>query len=261
MHSTPIVQIATTLRDRELWGTLGWADIKFRYRRTVIGPFWLTISTGIIVFAIGLLYAALLQKDISTYIPFFAIGMIFWQFLSTGMTEGCSVFINAASIIKAYPIALPTHVFRLMWRNVIIFMHNVMIIVVVWAIFRWPLSPVVLLAVPGIALLMIFMLGMTLFLGVLCTRFRDVPLVIGATMQLLFFLTPVMWAPADVGLQQQWVVEINPLYGLIEVVRAPLLNTVPALKEWLLAAGSAACSLWIGLLFYSRHHRRIPYWL
>ena len=260
MPSTPIAQIAATLRHHELWGTLGWADIKFRYRRTVIGPFWLTISTGIMVFAIGLLYSALLQKDISAYIPFLAIGMIIWLFINASMTEGCSVFINAAGIIKAYPIALPTHVFRLMWRNVIIFVHNVVIIVVVWAIFRWPLSPVTLLVVPGLALLMIFVFGLTMFFGVLCTRFRDVPLIIGATMQLLFFLTPVMWAPGDVG-AQRWIVEINPLYGLIEVVRSPLLNTIPPLREWLMAAGSAAFSLWIGLVFYVRHHHRIPYWL
>jgi lipopolysaccharide transport system permease protein len=260
MISAPLLKVVATLQNRSLWGTLGWADIKFRYRRTVLGPFWLTISTGMMVFAIGLLYAVLLNKDMSTYIPSLAIGMIIWMFFSTSLTEGCSVFIVASGIIKAYTISLSTHVFRLLWRNIIIFLHNVLIIVVVWIIFRWSLSPLALLSVLGFAMLLAFIFGLVMLFGVLCTRFRDIPLIITAMLQLFFFLTPIMWSPDDLG-PYRWVVELNPLFSLIEIVRAPLMNHMPDLKEWLIATGCTTLSLFCGLAFYARYQHRVAYWL
>ena len=137
MASPALLDIATTLERHDLWRTLGWADVRFRYRRTTLGPFWLTISTGIMIFAIGLLYAGLFHQDISAYISSLAIGIIVWNFFITSITEGCSVFIHAGGYIKAYAIPLPIHVMRLVWRNIIIFLHNALIIAVVWLVFRW----------------------------------------------------------------------------------------------------------------------------
>src|SRR5271170_3081765 len=107
MASQALLDIATTLERHDLWRTLGWADIRFRYRRTTLGPFWLTLSTGVMIFAIGLLYAGLFHQEISSYIPSLAIGIIVWNFFITSITEGCSVFIHAGGYIKAYAIPLP----------------------------------------------------------------------------------------------------------------------------------------------------------
>jgi ABC-type polysaccharide/polyol phosphate export permease len=137
MLSQSLRDIAVSLERHQLWRTLGWADIRFRYRRTVLGPFWLTLRTGVMVFAIGLLYAGLLHQDISSYLPFLAIGIIICNFFSTSTNEGCSVFIGAAGFIKAYAMPLSIYVLRLLWRNIIIFLHNFVIVIVIWTIFRW----------------------------------------------------------------------------------------------------------------------------
>ncbi len=260
MASPALLDIATTLERHDLWRTLGWADVRFRYRRTTLGPFWLTISTGIMIFAIGLLYAGLFHQDISAYIPSLAIGIIVWNFFITSITEGCSVFIHAGGYIKAYAIPLPIHVMRLLWRNIIIFLHNAVIIAVVWLVFRWELSPVLLLSAVGFAVMLVLVIGAVLFFGVLCTRFRDIPQIVASVLQLLFFITPIMWLPSSLG-NHHWIVDFNPLFSVIEVIRAPLLNQVPELRQWLIAAGSALASLVCGVAFYDRFGFRVPYWL
>ena len=243
-----------------MWRTLGWADIRFRYRRTVLGPFWLTLSTGVMVFAIGLLYAGLLQQDISSYLPSLAIGIIVWSFFSASVNEGCTVFIGAVGFIKAYMMPLSIYVFRLLWRNIIIFLHNFVIVVVIWTIFRWQLTSAALLSLAGYALMLMFVFGIVLFFGVLCTRYRDIPQIVASVMQLLFFVTPIIWAPASLG-EKRWIAEFNPLFSIIEVVRAPLLGQVPDWWQWSIALGCALLSLACGWVFYERYRYRVAYWL
>jgi len=260
MPSQAFRDIAWTLERHDLWRTLGWADVRFRYRRTTLGPFWLTLSTGVMIFAIGLLYAGLFHQDISTYIPSLAIGLIVWNFFITSVTEGCSVFMHMAGFIKAYAIPLPIYIMRLLWRNVIIFLHNAVIIVVVWIVFRWEISPLILLSIVGFAITLVLVVGVALFFGVLCTRFRDIPQLVASLLQLLFFITPIMWLPGSLG-SHLWIVDFNPLFSIIEVVRAPLLNHAPELREWLVAGGCALVALAGGATFYDRYGYRVPYWL
>jgi lipopolysaccharide transport system permease protein len=260
MAHQAVIDIAAALERHDLWRTLGWADIKSRYRRTSLGPFWLTLSTGIMVFAIGMLYAGLFHQDVSSYLPSLAIGMIVWNFFSVSVIEGCSVFIGAAPFVKSYAIPLPIYVFRLLWRNVIIFLHNFLIIATVWLVFRWPLSAIVFVSIAGYFMMIILMLGVVLFFGVLCTHYRDMPQIVAAVLQLVFFLTPIMWSPDSLG-EHRWIVEFNPLFSILELVRAPLLNQMPEVRYWVTAAASALSSLGCGLAFYDRYGNRVAYWL
>jgi ABC-type polysaccharide/polyol phosphate export permease len=244
----------------EIWGTLGWADVKLRYRRTLIGPFWVTISLGAMVFGIGLLYSGLFRSDVSTYIPYLATGMIVWMFISTMVTEGCMVFIASGPLIKATTMPMLNYVFRSMWKNLIIFAHNMIIIVILWIIFKVPN----LLAVPwfvvGLFLNVIMLFGIVLILSVICTRFRDVPQIITAALQLVFFLTPIIWMSESLRVSRK-VVDLNPVYYFIEIVRQPLLGSVPDLHIWLTAMVLAIISLVIGMMSYAAYRRQLAYWL
>jgi ABC-type polysaccharide/polyol phosphate export permease len=254
------VEIARTIQNYGLWSTLGWADIKFRYRRTMIGPFWLVISTGVTILAIGVLYAGLFRKQTADYIPYLACGMIIWGFVNTTIIEGCNVFITAAPIIKSSSIPLSVHVFRLLWRNTIIFLHSVVVILVAWTYYQWELEPSALFAIAGLIILGVFLFGLVLVLSVICTRFRDMPQIVTSLLQLLFFLSPIIWTPSE-AMRASPIVWLNPFYSLIEVVRAPLLAQAVGVREWGIAIGSAALILVIGLMMYGRFRRLIAYWL
>ena len=134
----------------ELWSTTAWYDIRQRYRRSVLGPFWLTLSMGILVGTMGILYAHLFGQSVADYVPYLALGLIAWTFIATFITEGSNVFITYSGLISQAKAPLSTHVFRVVWRNLIIFAHNIWIYVAVAIIFGiWP-GATGLLVIPGL---------------------------------------------------------------------------------------------------------------
>jgi len=243
-----------------LWGMLGWQDIKQRYRRSVLGPLWLTISTGIMVGTIGFLYSKIFGQPIRDYMPFLAIGFIVWNFLATTINEGCTVFFGAEAIIKQVKLPLTVHVCRVLWRNLLIFAHNAVIILLMVLIFEkgslWPGA----LALAGLVLIAFNCLWIIMILGIFCARFRDIPPIIASVLQIAFFLTPILWDKAVLGIRG-WFADINPFFHLIETIRAPLLGAaIPyASFGFLFLMGLLGTGLAIAAM--SRFRARVPYWI
>src|SRR5947207_5629997 len=74
-----------------MWWALALQDIRLRYRGSVLGPFWLTISTLVMVVAMGVIYSELFHMEMSTYLPFLTLGLIVWQLLAGTISEGCDI--------------------------------------------------------------------------------------------------------------------------------------------------------------------------
>ena len=255
-------ELVSTAMCYETWSALAWADIKYRYRRTTIGPFWLTLSTAAMVGSVGILFAGLFGNDISQYMPFLAAGIVVWTLISSTVLEGCNVFIAATGYIKSVPMPLVTHIYRLIFRNLIIFAHNLVLILILWSIFRWPLGFEVIVGLAGLAINVVALIGAVLLLGTICARFRDIPQIIAAVMQLLFLLTPIVWMPdAMRSGRVRFVVDWNPLYYLVEVVRGPLLGHPPSGRVWITAIILAVASFAGGVALYVRFRHRIAFWL
>ena len=249
---------------RYLWGLLGWQDIRRRYRRSVLGPFWLTISMGMLVAMLGTLYGTLLKVEIAVYVPFLALGFIVWTLISGLITDGCTVFISADGIIKQTNLPLSVHVYRRVWCNVLIFFHNAVIFVVVAALFAiWP-GWTGLLALPGLVLLCLNGIWVGLLLGIVSARFRDVPPIVASLVRILFFVTPIIWMPELMPGRAQMlalVLDFNPLFHLVSLVRAPLLGQAPGLVSWLAGVGITLGGWLLAFEVLRRYRRRIAYWV
>lgn len=248
------------LHFKSIWHTLGWLDIKQRYRRSVIGPFWLTISTLIMVAALGLVYSVLFNQPLQAYLPYLAVGLIIWTLISTLILESCDVFIAAESMIKQVKLPFTVHVMRMVWRNLIILLHNVVVLVAVVLFFvkSWNLS---LMTVP-LAILVIAANGLFLglILGVFCTRFRDIaPIVVNVT-QLTFFITPIFWN-AEALTERAWVVKYNPIYHFIEIARLPILSGTVPLISWLVVSVITLVLAILAVVVMRHYHHRIAYWV
>ena len=242
-----------------LWGMLGWQDVRQRYRRSTLGPFWLTISMGALVGGLGVLYAGLFRMDVADYLPFVAAGLIIWGLLSGLITEGCAAFIGAEGIIKQVNLPLSVHVYRVVWRNLIVFAHNVAIYVAAAVIFSIQPGWTGLLVLPGLALLCLNGVWMGLLFGLVSARFRDVPQIVASVVQVAFFLTPIIWKP-ELLPDRAFVLDLNPFFHLVELVRAPSLGQAPGLVSWFAAAGITLGGWLVTLLMYRRYRWRIAYW-
>jgi ABC-2 type transport system permease protein len=247
-------------RSFHIWPMLGWLEIKQRYRRSIIGPFWLTISYGAMIGAMGPLYGRLLQQDISSYFPYLAIGFVVWFFLASLIPDACNAFINAEGFIKQVKLPLTVHVLRVVWKNLIIFAHNVLIVLIILFFYGPELTWHVVLAPLAVLMVAVNGIWFGILFGLLCARFRDIPLVITSLIQVVFFLTPVMWRPEMLG-QHLWVADWNPIFHFIEAIRAPILSHDPALKSWVIVIGITIVGYAVSFVMFSRFRSRIAYWV
>ncbi|MGQ0574485.1 MAG: ABC transporter permease, partial [Pseudonocardia sp.] len=171
---------------RPLWGYLGWQDIKQRYRRSVLGPLWISISMGVIATAMGILYGVLFGQPIATFLPYVATGLLIWNFVQGCILEGSEVFIANEGLIRFLPAPLSLHIYRLVWRQSLFFAHNLVIWAVLMVVFPQPLDWTVALAVPAFAVLVLNGAWIAILTGIVATRFRDIPPIIASLTQLLF---------------------------------------------------------------------------
>jgi homopolymeric O-antigen transport system permease protein len=255
-----ILDLGAGLERWELWSALGWHDIRQRYRRSIVGPFWLTLSMGVMIAGLAFLYAGLFGQKIQSYLPYVAVGMIVFNLISTIATEGAAVFINAASLILQLRAPLSVHVYQMLWRNLLIFAHNIMIYVVMLPFVQVDVWWNLLLAPIGLILVLLMGVWVAITLGALSARFRDVPPIVGSLMQVAFFLTPIFWIP-DALPNRAVFVHLNPFYYLVEIVRMPLLGKTPGLTIWLVVIGLNCIGALIALAFFSTYRRRIAYWV
>jgi len=254
--------IAAALKKYELAGVLGWQDIRQRYRRSSLGPFWLTISMGVLIGALGFVFSSLFEMSTEKFIPFLTLGLILWSLVTVTINEGCTGFTNSEAMIKQISMPLFTHILRVLWRNIVIFAHNLVIFPVVLIVFGLPLKATVLLAVPGLALLMINLSWIALFMGTLCARFRDIPQIVSNLLQVSFYLTPIIWMPELLPRRASFLLlDANPFFHLIEIVRGPLLGAIPSTLNWTVALILAVVGWGFTLVFYGRFRSRIAYWL
>ena len=247
-----------------LWMFLAWQDIRTRYRRSMLGPFWLTLSTGIMVTMMSILYGRLFKLPLDVYAPYLASSTIIWGLMSSLMNEGCNAFMDADSLIKQVRMPLTLHVCRTVWRNFIVFAHNIVILVPVWLIFGTPLHlSGILAALAALVVIAANGLWIGLLLGALCARFRDIALIVGNLVQVVFFVTPVMWLPSVLegkGIAQ-WLVVANPFYHFLEIARAPLLGQALPVESWAIVAAITAAGLIMAALMLGKFKGRIAYWL
>ena len=288
-----IADIREGLRDRELWSHLGWQDIKQRYARSVLGPFWITISQGVLALGLGILYSLLFKLDLPTFLPFIATGFIVWGFISGCLTEGMETFIASEGLIKHLPAPLTVYALRTVWRQTLMFAHNMIVYVVIVLIFIGTLShPYALTpdgrcgtnphaichpglgwyslsAIPAFLLLAINAGWITLFLGVISTRFRDFPQLIGSIIQLLFYLTPIVW-PIDqlyAGGNRDsvtWALQfvyLNPFYHFVQIIRAPLIGQAVNGWSWVVVLGITVVGWGLALFVLRNYRSRVSYWV
>jgi ABC-2 type transport system permease protein/lipopolysaccharide transport system permease protein len=244
----------------ELWSTLGWHDIRQRYRRSVVGPFWLTLSMGVMVAGLAYLYGGLFGNNVENYLPYVATGMIVFSTISMVASEGSMVFIGSASLILQLRAPLSIYIYQMLWRNLLIFAHNISIYVVVLMFAKINIGWDILLAFVGLFLIMLNGVWVGLTLGGLSARFRDVPPIVSSIMQVAFFLTPILWTPGSLPSRELFV-HLNPFYYLVEVVRMPLLGQTPPLFIWLVVIGMNCVGALVSITFYARYRARIAYWV
>jgi ABC-2 type transport system permease protein len=275
---------------RDLWGHLGWQDIKQRYRRSVIGPLWITLAMAVTAAGLGLVYSTLFKAQIGTFLPYLTVGFIVWNFILGCVTEGTETFIRNEGLIKHLPAPLTVYALRTVWRLTLMMAHNLLVYVVVLALFFGNLTTPgyrmvenglhqpgldwsILLAIPAFLLIALNGVWVSLLFGIISTRYRDIPQVIAALIQLVFFMTPIVWSTdilhdrlagaggGDIELWKTLVTELNPVYHYIEIIRAPLIGNTQSWHHWAIVGGITVVGWFLAMVALRNYRARVPYWV
>ena len=215
-----------------IWIRLGMQDVRLKFRRSAVGVGWIFLNLAVLVSSIGFIYANLLGQDTKQFIPYLTIGMILWGYLTSSIVDGGNAFVNSEGYIKQISLPIYVYVFRFFVSISLTTLIAMLAYVVVAVIYAVPFGAGTLLALPGLLIVMVASLLLVTIFAHLNARFRDIAHMASVGMQVLFYVTPVIF-PAELLRRRtdlSFVVNLNPMYHLLEVVRRPLLAGVAA--DW-----------------------------
>lgn len=244
-----------------IWLPLGLRDVRARYRRSVLGQFWISISTAVFIIGIGILYSMLFKMKIDEYLPFLTVNFIVWTFLSGIITDSTSTFVEASSYLRQDSLPKTVYIMRVLVRNLVGLAHNLVIVPLVFLAFSVPFKPALLLAVPGLLLMIAAAFPVVVISGLMCTRFRDLPQVVQSVLQLAFFATPVMWSADQLGEVGWYFAHMNPFAILLALVAEPIRGIVPDGQMYLSALALIAVLAMIAWPLFVSYRSRVVYWL
>jgi ABC-type polysaccharide/polyol phosphate export permease len=252
--------IGQSIGAHRIWMMLANQDVRQRYRRSVLGPFWITLSAVVSIIVLALVYTQIFKVPTAEYLVFLTTGFIAWMYIASLVTESCMVFIGAEGIIRQVNLPLGIHVFRMIWRSLITLVHNLVIVALVLAYMEVGVSWAMFAFVPGLLVTTIGALALGYLLGGLCTRYRDIPPIIGSLVQVLFYVTPVIWPPKLLQ-GNEYLLTFNPFYYFLEMLRMPMMGQWPPAEMWMVSSALSLLLVAAAIAFMARYRWRVAYWI
>lgn len=246
-----------------IWGMLAYHDIRLKYRRSILGPLWLTLSMAITVYFMGFLYGNLFKIEINDYFPYLVAGMLAWSLISSNLNELTDTFTYYESLLKEIKLPYTLHIYRIILRNIFVFFHNIIVMIPVYFFLHKTASINLntLYIFPALLIFSIFSVFLGLLLAMIAARYRDISQLIKNLIQVIFFITPVMWKPEVLSANKIIIVWGNPIYPFLELIRAPILGKSPPPIMFALSIIITAIILVCTITVFTRYRSRIIYWL
>lgn len=256
-----LTDILDGLKQWRVWFLLAWQDIKLRYRRSTLGPFWITLSMAVTIYTMGLLYGRLFKMDLTQYYPFLATGILGWSLISSLLTEGASIFVDSEQFIKQMKQPYSVFVFKTVTKCFIIFLHHILVLVPIILFFNVKINFYSLFALLSLIIIWLNGISYGVILAILGTRFRDIVQLIISLVQVIFFLTPIIWSPSVLPERYQYIINLNPFAQFMELLRNPLLGTLPSNYTICFITIMTLLGFFVSFIIFSRYRVRIAYWL
>jgi len=263
LHSTlrsGLEELKAGLTSHEQWLYMAVQDIKLRYRRSMIGPWWVTISTGVMIMMLGFLWSHIFGTNLENYLPFFAVGFVLWGWMSGQIGDAAGGLFQFQGMIKQVKLPLPIFVLRLNVRQCIVLLHNSIIIALVLLLVGHGFTLTSLIAIPNLILIQLNLTLLSIVISIFCTRYQDMTQVVNVGTQIVFFFTPILWQVETLK-NRTYLAEMNPVYHWIEMVRAPLLGHMPTINDYLWTGASLVVLSILAAYYLGRYRSRIAYWL
>lgn len=239
---------------------MGVRDIELRYRRSLLGPFWISASMVAMILTLAYLYSQIFESvQFVEYLSFLACGILAWNLISSLIGEACNAVMEHSALMRSVPLPMTVPAGRVLVRNAVTYLHNVIAVVIILVVFGAPITPLALLSFAGLGVILFIGYCGVLVLGPVSARFRDIPQLVSSVLQVIFFITPIIWMP---GMSRRpLIAEANPFYHLIELIRAPLLGHLPTANNWIISGAVCAVMAVLAIVTLSATRKRVSLWV
>jgi ABC-type polysaccharide/polyol phosphate export permease len=245
-----------------IWTNLALQEVRRRYRRTLIGPYWTSLSYAILIGAMAVVFANLWQMKLADYLPYLASGFIAWIFIATIVADSSTVFITSEGLLKNSTLPYSLFVYAMVMRNLIVLAHHLSVYAIIACIYPDILNWNLLLALPAVALLVLNGVWVGLGLGIVVARYRDMQQIVASGLQILLFITPVFWPVEGVtGRVRYLLVEPNIAYHAVSLFRLPLLGKAPSLLDWGFMIVVTIIGWAVVFFMFVRLRRYLAFWI
>lgn len=237
-----------------------WIEVKQKYRRSVLGNLWITMNLGILIAGLGILFSFVLNQPIEEFLPYVATGLVAWNAIASAINESTDTFSSETNRLLGYNFPTSVLIVKVIWRNIINLLHNLIVIVIVVMIFPTDLGIFSFLSILGFVAIYLNAVWVAMLFGTLALRYRDLPMIIGNIVQTAFFMTPIFWKVDSLG-PHAYLAEINPFYAFIALIRQPILGEIPDVHNYLYVLLITIVGWCLGIWCYGKTRHKITYWL
>lgn len=239
---------------------LSWTEIRSRYARSVIGPFWLVLTTAISVMGLSYIWSILFNLDREVFIPSLTVGLVIWQFIAACVSEAPTCFTIYSSIMRNYSHPIWIYPTALVIKNFLIFLHNLVIVVIVLIVYPQDFGWETLIIIPALLLIVVVLTQITIILAFVGARYKDFGAAVIALMSIAFFLSPVIFKPDQLG-AKEYLMWFNPFSYLITIIRDPLMGHTSESFVYFITLSFVLLALRVVYLFVKRYRFRVLYWI
>lgn len=244
-----------------LWSAFAVEDMRATYRRSLLGVAWVSLSFAVFVAVKVLIFGSMTGRASSAYYSvYLMLGFFSWQFMAASVGGGTGVFTRAENWIKNDPIELPVFAFELVLRKVFDLSLTGLVVILGLIYFQLTPSPYWLLIIPALAVYFLNAVWVSLFLGTVCARYRDIEHLVSTIMRFMFFLTPIFWLPEQLPERAMDILYWNPFAHFLWILRTPILDQDPATDSWIYVGVLTIIGWGLAITALAVARRRLAFW-
>ena len=237
-------------------------ELRVRYRRSFIGFSWTMLQPLLMMTVFHVAFSSIFRFEVDNYPVYVLAGLLFWNFFSQSIVGSMSSLRANSRLIQKLPVPKSVFPLSVVLSGIVNLTSALLPLFVILVVTGHPLRPSLLFLPVAVAIAALFTLGVGLLLAPLAVFFSDIVELAMVTLQLLMFMTPIMYPMSIVPPRWHWLVRFNPVRSILEVFRDPIYyGKVPPLSHLSVAVGLALIAFTLGVICFRRLAGKLTFYL
>ena len=253
--------IFDTLAIHNIWSRISLKTMFVKYKRSKLGFLWPFINSFFFAIIISVVFSEILDKNFSDYAPYLISGFIIWNFFTSIISEQTTIFTSNNIYLKELHYNLFFYIFKKNYELICIFIVNVLIFIILSALFFYDLSLNSFLLLINIPLIIVLSVFVAFVFGVINCFFRDFIFVVNNFMRLFFFVTPILWTVENAQGARGFISQYNPFFYLVDMLRSPLISLEINENSYIVYAMLVLLFYFLTIILYQTVYKKIIFYV